>query len=219
MSGFFTKAVLLLAALGATALAADATAEAASDRRAEIDAAMRRQPDLEAGERRYAASCSACHGAQGEGQATGWVPRIAGQRHAVLVNLLVDYRIGRRWDDRMQATATGHALPDAQSIADVAAYASRLPGAMQGQGTGTAVQLGAQLYAAHCRTCHGARAEGSESPPVPRLAGQNFVYLVRQQHDLLEGRRPDENRDHMRLLDEFDVTQIQALADYLSRLQ
>jgi cytochrome c553 len=212
MRGSFTAAVVLLALVAVTC-------EAASTRSAEIDAAMRRKPDLQAGERRFTASCSTCHGAKGEGEATGWTPRIAGQRQAVLVGMLVDYRLGRRWDDRMQATASEHGLPDAQAIADVAAYAAQLPGAEPGQGSGDGVQVGAQLYAAHCRNCHGARAEGSERPAVPRLAGQNHVYLVRQQHDLLEGRRPDEHRDHMRRLDALDAEEIDGLADYLSRLK
>jgi cytochrome c553 len=212
MTGFFTAAVAMLAVVAATS-------EAASTRSAEIDAVMRRKPDLQAGERLFAASCVSCHGAQGQGEVAGWTPRIAGQRPAVLVGLLVDYRLGRRWDDRMQATASQHGLPDAQAIADVAAYASQLPGAAPGQGTGVNVKVGAQLYALHCLGCHGARAEGSEHPAVPRLAGQNHVYLVRQQHDLLEGRRPDEQRDHMRRLDGLDVGEIEGLADYLSRLQ
>lgn len=203
---------ILVAALAAT------MAEAASNVQSGLDDVLGRKPDLEAGERKYAVACSGCHGPSGEGKLQGQVPRIAGQRYAVIASELVGFRLGRRMDGRMQGRASDHVLAGSQDMADVAAYASGLTGRTIDRGAGNQVERGAQLYANRCSTCHGARAEGSESPVVPRLAGQNNNYLVLQLQSLIEGRRPAAARDHLEPLKSVERDQIVGVADYLSRL-
>ena len=39
---------------------------------------------------------------------------------------------------------------------------------------------GARLYAAHCSSCHGSRAQGAANLELPVLAGQRVAYLVHQ---------------------------------------
>jgi len=121
-------------------------------------------------------------------------------------------------DGRMQARASEHVLAGSQDMADVAGYAAQLSGNAIDRGTGNQVERGAQLYANRCNACHGARAEGSERPAVPRLAGQNYDYLVRQLQYFIEGRRPAAGRDHLKPLQSVDKDQVMGLADYLSRL-
>jgi cytochrome c553 len=191
---------------------------AASSLQSELDDVLRQKPDLVAGEWKYAMACSACHGPDGGGQAEGLAPRIAGQRYTVIASQLIDFRLGRRMDNRMQARASEHVLKGAQDIANVASYAAQLPGSAISGGSGQLVERGAQLFASRCSSCHGARAEGSERPAVPRLAGQNHGYLVRQLRDLIEGRRPAAGRDHLQPLRSLEQDQINAIADYLSRL-
>lgn len=193
-------------------------ADAAATRARELQNVLRATPDLVAGEQIYTSACAACHGVDGAGQPDGWAPRLAGQRPSVLATQLVDYRLGVRWDDRMQAQAADHRLASVQQLADVIGYAARLPGGVQGHGSGDALEAGARLYAGRCRGCHGAAAEGGERQRVPRLAGQNFSYLVRQIHDFVEGRRRNAERDHSRVLEALDRDEIMTLADYLSRL-
>lgn len=193
-------------------------AGAASSLQSEIEEVLRHKPDPDAGERQYSIACSSCHGAAGEGQPQGLAPRIAGQRYAVIASQLVGFRLGRRMDDRMQGRASEHVLQGTQDIADVAAYAAQLPGGTVARGPGNLVERGAQLFANRCSTCHGARAEGSERPAVPRLAAQNYGYLVRQLRELIDGRRPAAGRDHLQPLQSLDRDQINSLADYLSRL-
>lgn len=200
------------------AVLAASVAHGASNLQGELDDVLRRKPDLAAGERRYAMACSGCHGAAGEGQLQGQAPRIAGQLYAVIASELVGFRQGRRMDGRMQARASDHVLPGSQDVADVAAYAAQLSGNAIDQGSGNQVERGAQLYTNRCSTCHGTRALGSERPVVPRLAGQNHDYLVRQLQYLIDGRRAAAGRDHLQPLQSVDRDQIMALADYLSRL-
>lgn len=205
-------------AVALAALLLSSAAHAASILQSELDDVLRQKPDVVAGERQYNLACSACHGAAGEGQADGLAPRIAGQRVAVIASQLVDFRLGRRTDERMQARASAHVLRGSQDIADVAAYAAQLTGGAVSRGSGKLVERGAQLFANRCSGCHGARADGSEKPAVPRLAGQNHRYLERQLHDFIEGRRPAAGRDHLQPLKSLEHDQIGALADYLSRL-
>jgi cytochrome c553 len=194
------------------------TAYAASSVQSEIDAVLRRKPDLVDGERRYEEACSRCHGAAGEGQPKGMAPRIAGQRYSVLVAELVGYRHGRRMDGQMQARAAEPVLAGPQDVANVAAYIAQLRAEHQGRGPGMLREAGGRIFAGRCTSCHGVGGAGSDQPAVPRVAMQNYNYLLRQLHDLAEGRRPAAARDHLEQLKSLDDEQIAALADHLSWL-
>lgn len=72
-------------------------------------------------------ACTACHGAQGEGNAGN--PPLAGQPAHYLEKQMVDWRAGNRYGDPQGAmTRIAKALTPAESAA-LTAYASRLPGA------------------------------------------------------------------------------------------
>ena len=182
--------------------------------------AVNSRPDLNKGGQLFA-SCAVCHGASGGGTPDGHVPRIAGQHFSVLVKQLADYRNNRRWDPLMQYMADQHLLKGTQDIADVAAYASEietLPESGVAVGSGEYLAQGAQVYASSCDSCHGKNGEGSGRDSIPKLAGQNYQYLVRQIHDAVEGRRPNFTAAHIRLLKPLDYTGIMGVADYLARI-
>lgn len=50
-------------------------------------------------------------------------------------------------------------------------------------------------------------------------AGQNYEYLRRQSYDAVDGRRPNFSPAHVHLLARLDHEDIQAVADYVSRLR
>lgn len=175
------------------------------------------KPDLRHGATLFNV-CGSCHGTNGEGSADDDVPRIAGQFARAIIRQLVDYRHERRVDPQMQGIADRHVLRTPQDLADVAAYAAglraRRPAAT---GRGEYLQLGAEIYASRCSSCHGEAGEGDSMTPIPRLAGQHYRYLLRQFHDALEGRRPRLMRSHERKLFDLDREALQGLADLLSR--
>jgi cytochrome c553 len=78
---------------------------------------------------------------------------------------------------------------------------------------------GAASYSHLCRGCHGVGAQGNAAHAVPRLAGQHYEYLRRQIYDAVDGRRPNFSPAHLHLLARLDRDDIQAVADYLSRLR
>jgi len=185
----------------------------------ELAAARRSKPDPTRGAELYD-TCAACHGPDGAGTRDGQVPRIAGQHASVLMKQLVDFRHDRRWDPRMEHFSDSHHLADAEAIADVAAYISRLGGgyANNGRGNGEQLERGAESYARLCTRCHGASGDGKANRAIPRIAGQQYEYLRRQIYDAVDGRRPNFSRAHIRLFARLDYDDIQAVADYVSRL-
>jgi len=179
---------------------------------------IRAKPNLDRGAQ-YFATCSGCHGAQGEGKANGQVPRIAGQHFRVVARQLVSFRHGERWDMFMENFADKHRLPDAQAIADVAAYVSSLETTLgAGTGSGELVTHGASVYFRLCESCHGPSGQGDPNYTVPRIGGQHYEYLMRQIHDAVDGRRPGFPASHVRLLARLDHDDIVGVADYLSRI-
>jgi cytochrome c553 len=53
---------------------------------------------------------------------------------------------------------------------------------------------------------------------VPRVAGLQYEYLLRQLHDTVDGRRPNMRAQHLRLLESADMEDLEGFADYMSRL-
>lgn len=209
-------AALVLAA-GAPAAPPGANKEEARARQ-ELRAVLAATPDGARGARLFAI-CAECHGPQGEGKSSGWPPEIAGQHRRVIARELVDYRAGLRWYDPMERIAGRHVLRSTQEIADIAAYVAGLPASSATTpGPARALAEGRGLYARRCEWCHGAAGEGSDERFVPRIAAQQYEYLLRQLHDTLEGRRPNMRVQHLRLLESCSMEELTGLAAYMARL-
>jgi cytochrome c553 len=166
--------------------------------------------------------CAECHGPRGAGDASGWPPAIAGQHPRVIAKELADFRAGLRWYDPMQRIAGPHVLHTTLDIADVAAYVGSLPPSTDtAPGAGQWLGRGGRLYAQRCQWCHGGQGEGSDERFVPRVAGQQYEYLLRQLHDVVGGRRPNMRAQHLRLLESADMEEeedLVGLAGYMARL-
>lgn len=162
--------------------------------------------------------CASCHRDRPGALPAGWAPRIEGQHSRVIIKQLIDYRHGARWDQRMEVVAGRHVLASLQDIADVATYAASIdPATAPQSGDGENLSAGHRIYARACAQCHRANGLGNGMRLIPRLAGQDAAYLLRQLHDALEGRRPG-LESHAELLETLDKAQLEGVADYLSRL-
>ena len=211
MKGCVALAIITLAAASVAVQAVPTVQE-------ELAAVKRSTPDLDRGAQLFE-TCAACHGPDAGGTADGQVPRIGAQHVSVLWKQLVDYRHDRRWDLRMEHFADRHHLEDAQAIADVTAYIHQLaPRSPPGEGSGKLLANGAALYTQQCRSCHGTSAQGNAAHAVPRIGGQHYEYLRRQFYDAVDGRRPNFSLAHIHLLAGLEHDDIEAVADYLSRL-
>jgi len=191
----------------------------ATNAAADLRAVLQATPNPAQGMRLFEI-CADCHGRDGGGDASGWPPAIAGQHARVIAKELIDFRAGLRWYDPMQRIAGSHVLHTTQDIADVAAYVGGLPpSTAAGLGGGRWLEQGGRLYARRCLWCHGGQGEGSDERFVPRVAGQQYEYLLRQLQDVLEGRRPNMRAPHLRLLESTDSEDLAGLAGYMSRLR
>jgi cytochrome c553 len=133
-----------------------------------------RAADFEAGKRK-AVPCAACHGADGNSTIPG-TPSLAGQPNYFTHWQLIKYRDGRRKDPQMTPFAVN--LSDAD-MADLAAYyEAQRPRPRPAATDPAKVTEGGRLAALHhCTSCH--RPDLSGQQQVPRLAGQDFDYLLR----------------------------------------
>ena len=130
--------------------------------------------DLEAG-RRKSEPCAACHGRDGNSTIPG-TPSLAGQPVFFTHWQLIKFRDGRRKDPLMSPFA--QSLSDTD-MADLAAYyEAQRPRQRPAKIDSEKVAAGRELAALHhCTSCHKPGLVGQQQ--VPRLAGQDFDYLLK----------------------------------------
>jgi cytochrome c553 len=178
--------------------------------------ALELKGDAKRGEEAYEV-CGACHLPSGSGRPDGTFPQLAGQHATVLVKQIADIRAGRRDNPIMYPFAV--TLVDPQELADVAAYLQTLPiPPGLGQGPGTSLDKGKELYARDCVQCHGDQGEGNEAKFYPVLAGQHYEYMLRQIRDIAALRRRNANPDMVKVVKGYKDEELQAVVDYMSRL-
>jgi cytochrome c553 len=164
--------------------------------------------------------CSACHEPEGWGLKDGTFPELAGQHPNVLIKELADIRDNRRANSLMYPFAIPSMIGGPQALADVVAYISRLPmNPDPGHGPGTDLVYGRQLYLSRCARCHGPQGEGNNERFFPRLQYQHYNYLVREFHNIKDGRRRNANPDMVAQIQHFTERDISAVCDYVSRLR
>ncbi len=189
--------------------------------------------DAEAGKVK-AASCVACHGADGNSlAATPNFPNLAGQHATFLYKQLKDFKDGKRKDPTMSAMVM--ALDD-QGMQDVAAFfASQKLKAGQADPAlvtaGEAIYKGgiAEIGVPACMACHGTTGTGNPGSGFPQLASQKAVYVEKQLKDFRAaaqstdstpvGRYNDANKMMRSAVKRMSDPEIKAVAQYIQGLQ
>jgi len=169
-------------------------------------AAFAQEGDAERGQA-AAATCTACHQANGAGMnipgGESW-PRLAGLDAGYIAKQLHDFKAGRRQNASMMPFAS--MLSDEQII-DVAAYYSQMPvtPAQGGQDASEAeLARGQQLaergdwddYIVSCKSCHGPGGQGAGSD-FPGIASQHAGYISAQ---LLAWKNDERSNDPQNLM-------------------
>ena len=162
--------------------------------------------------------CQGCHRRGGAGRPNGSYPRLAGQHASVLVKQLHDIQVGRRTNHKMLPFADESVLGP-QQMADVAAYLqAQPPGIDNGKGPGRDLDQGRRVYAGSCARCHGERGQGDVAQFVPRLAGQHYLYLLREVKAIRDGQRGNSSPEMIDILRGHSEAELDAACDYASRL-
>ena len=154
--------------------------------------------DPAAGQALYAV-CSACHGAQGEGNPALNAPKLSGQGDWYLKRELQNFKSGARGAHekdvfgKMMAPMAA-TLADGAAIDNVVAYIKTLPdNPAPATVTGNA-KNGEDTYLV-CGTCHGADGRGIAATNAPRLKGMSDWYLVTQLRNFKQGIRGAHPKD------------------------
>jgi cytochrome c553 len=184
-------------------------------------------PALAAGDpevgKQKAASCAACHGADGNSVNPEW-PKLAGQHESYLVKQLTYFKHGERDNATMQGMAAGLTDRDREDLS--AFYASQET--TIGEADPELVVLGEKIYrsgnadsgVAPCMGCHGPNGAGNPAADYPALRGQHAKYVEIQLHGFAEGTRHNESAIKMMqiLASRMTNREIKAVASYIQGL-
>lgn len=162
--------------------------------------------------------CRQCHGPGGNAEQSA-LPKLAAQHEDYLIEQIRAFR-GRREEPEGHQPMLGMSVAlDDDVIEALARYVAGQPPARGVAGDRGRIRNGRALYESGdgkrgvpaCALCHGDGAEGIRL--VPRLAGQNAVYLMRQLRRIRDGER-DSPIMH-EAIGPLTDRQIRALASFL----
>ena len=148
--------------------------------------------DAAAGQPLYAV-CSACHGAQGEGNLALNAPKLAGQADWYLKRQLKSFKQGTRGQHAedifgQQMAPMAATLVDDAAIDNVIAHINTLSDTVPKTTVQGDVVRGRSLYRT-CSVCHGPDGLGVAAANAPRQARMSDWYLVRQLNNFKQGIR------------------------------
>jgi cytochrome c oxidase subunit 2 len=186
---------LVLTGCGEKAVTVSADSEAASDaaQKMLVDSASNGN-----GKALFAA-CTACHGANAEGNKVMNAPSLLMQDAWYLKAQMQKFRNGQRGGDKdvlgMQMAAIAKSLPNDAAVDTVVTYIDGLRSNPSKASLEGDIALGRDYYTNVCGSCHGPAAEGYKMFSAPALAGVNDWYLLRQFENFrsgIRGAHPDD---------------------------
>jgi cytochrome c553 len=179
-----------------------------------------------------AATCTACHGPEGNSVNAEW-PKLAGQIPEYVAKQLHDFKSGKRSDQMMSPMA--QPLTE-QDIRDLAAYYGSQK-VQAGASDADKRALGEKIYTkgkqrptvVACIGCHGATGQGNRewgqrlaAPPAvlaPALGSQHQTYIVKQLKAYQQGTRKNDVGHVMRdIADRLTEQDMVAVAEYIATL-
>jgi cytochrome c553 len=166
-------------------------------------------------QRQKAQICVACHGPEGN-SANPAMPSLAGQPKQFITTQLVMFREGNRKDPQMSPMAVNLSNADIDSFGTY--FSSQKPAPPTHKTAPDKIAASRRLAEQnHCISCHGAELKGQQH--IPRLAGQQSVYLRAQLRGFKASTRFDMDGQMTSAAQALSDSDIELLADYLSGLQ
>ena len=170
-----------------------------------------------------AATCGACHGADGNSLAPSF-PKIAGQGERYLVKQITEIKNGDRQVPEMLGFVMGLSETD---IADIAAYYAGQT-ASSGAADAALVEAGKRIFLGGneatgvpaCIACHSADGKGIAAAGFPRAAGQHAAYTEKQLKDFYNAKRTNDASNVMRdIASRMHMDEIKAVSSYIQGLK
>ena len=161
-----------------------------------------------------AALCVACHGPNGN--ATIAVnPILAGQTSRYLYLQLRDFQEGRRSDPQMSPIAKDLTRDEMRELAEY--FAAQKPAPQTFKTSADKAKLGrAKSDETLCTMCHLGGFAGQNE--IPRVAGQNYDYIVKQLKDFKDKKRTNDAGNMTSVSRTLNDADIENLGHYLAGL-
>ena len=145
-------------------------------------------------------TCSACHGANGEGNQALNSPKLSGQETWYLKRQLHYFKTGVRGTAEndvfgKQMAPMAAILANEKAINDVVAYITSLPDKPAPHTVQGDARNGEDIYLT-CGKCHGLNGQGNWALRAPRVSGMSDWYMVTQLKNFKHGARgahPDDS--------------------------
>lgn len=170
--------------------------------------------DLENGKAK-AQACAACHGADGN-SASGDFPNLAGQSWRYIYIQLKDYKEGRRTNPIMSAMAAPLSRQDMIDIGNYYAAQKAKPSTFLADDAKIALGR-AKADETLCAMCHLGGFAGQNE--IPRVAGQQYEYIVKQMTDFKARRRTNDAGNMTSVAQTLSETDIENLAHFITSLR
>ena len=169
--------------------------------------------DIEAG-RKKSEACVGCHGPNGN-STLNLYPVLAGQTARYIYLQLKDFQEGRRKDPQMEPFVANLSREDMLDLA--AFFAAQKPTATAFKPDPAKVEKGKTKAAeVLCTMCHLGGFMGQNE--IPRVAGQQYDYIVKQLKDFKTGQRTNDAGNMASVSKTLSDQDIDNLAQYVASL-
>ena len=161
--------------------------------------------------------CAKCHGIDGFGKDPEY-PSLAGQHEEYIVKQIFSFKTGQRINEEMAPMIDQLLAADVRAVSHhfASLKPNRIPNtdaALLDEGKTAYFQGSAKGGGSSCVACHG--QEGKGGAQMPRLAGQNPVYLEKQLRGFIQKTRQNDNQMHQSLSGMSD-REMRAVSVYLA---
>jgi len=161
-----------------------------------------------------AAACVACHGPNGNATLP-LNPILAGQTARYLYLQLRDFQEGRRSDPQMSPMVKDLSRDEMRALADY--FAAQKPAPQNFKVDAQKARLGrAKSEETLCTMCHLGGFAGQNE--IPRVAGQNYDYVVKQLRDFKDKRRTNDAGNMTSVSRTLSDTDIENIGHFLAGL-
>ena len=177
--------------------------------------------DLKRAEEIVGGRCFLCHGMEGEA-ASALYPRLAGQHAEYIAKQLSDFKTGKRKSDTMSGMVGDLSAEEMKALGSF--FEQKKPSHTSAADTELAA-VGRYIFTrgnqysgvASCTSCHGPKGYGT--PQLPRLAGQQPLYLENQLKQFNTRERNNDNAVMHSIASKLTELEVKAVSSYLSTLE
>jgi cytochrome c553 len=175
-------------------------------------------PDLDRAKRIVGGGCFLCHGADGD-SSSELFPKLAAQDARYIARQLANFKSGARKSTTMAPMVKDLSESD---MASLGLYFSQKPATANEIKDKDLADVGRYVYqhgnrfsgVPACSACHGPNGAGSAA--LPRLAGQNALYVENQIRQFNRRERTNDNEVMHSIAEKLTELEIKAVAEYLS---